>query len=94
MGDPSTIRPPCHRKTHSILSILENKKLTPPYLGERREEWPPTEDSSTKTPHREYHLHGLAVVAGVESQRGEEESERTYSAVPLPPPPRRRRWKP
>jgi hypothetical protein len=87
MGDPSTIRPPCRRKTHSFLSILENKKSTPPYLGKHREEWPPTEDSITRTPPREYHLHELAIVTGVEHQRGEEEFERTYSVAPPPPPP-------
>jgi hypothetical protein len=93
-GDSSTIRPPRRRKTHSFLSILENKKSTPSYLGERREEWASTEDSGTRTPHREYHLHGLAVVAGVEHQQGEEETERTYSATTPPPSPRRRRQEP
>jgi hypothetical protein len=41
MGNPTTIHPLCRRKTDSFLSILENKKPTPPYLGERRKEWPP-----------------------------------------------------
>ena len=49
------------------------------------------EDSCTRAPRREHHLNKLAVDAGVERRRGEEEIERTYSDAPPSPPPRRRR---
>ncbi|CAD6336457.1 unnamed protein product [Miscanthus lutarioriparius] len=89
MGRSSSIRPPSCRKTQSFISILETRSQHPPHLGKCQEEWPPTMDSCTRTPHREYHLHGLTVIARVKRQQGEEETKRTYSIMTLPPPPHR-----
>jgi hypothetical protein len=83
-GKSRSIHPPRCCRPHNRLSILEAKRRHPPRLGKCRDPWASTTDSYTGTPHREYHLHGLVVVARVELQRGKEESERTYSVATLP----------
>jgi len=65
------------------------QKKRPTYLSPFQANGLPTVYSRTELPRRETNLHGFAVSAGAEHQRGEEESEKTYSATTPPPSPRR-----
>jgi len=65
------------------------QKKRPTYLSAFQANGLPTVYSRTELPRRETNLHGFAVSAGAEHQRGEEESEKTYSATTPPPSPRR-----